>query len=1062
MNTRISQAFPHGSDQQVAARLRTLLLFLAALFLVSNSGVAQTDTATLQGTVVDEHGAVLPQTKVTITNLATALQRTVESSDSGVFTFVGLSAGSYNLRAEDPGFAALDFPVVVLSAGARQNIELRLRVGSVNETVTVQGGQNALQTTDAGVSNVVNQQEVGNMPLNGRSFQDLISLTPGVTTNNPQSSTNLDNGQFAVNGQGLTSNGFTVDGVSANAGDGDNGGYTNPGAAGAFSLTTALGSTQALVSVDDLQEFRVETSSYSAEYGRYSGGQISFVTRSGTNQLHGTAFDYLRNTVLNANDWFNNHYGVKRQPMRQNDYGGTIGGPIWIPKFYDGRQKTFFFFNYEALKLVNPIAAYQSYVPTAALRAAASGPVQNILNAFPLPNGTDYGDGLAGYTAGYSAPSQIDNYSLRLDEALSKNETFFVRASNTPSSATTYSPAAYSRLSQNTRTYTAGLTSVIKSHIINELRANFTNNGGTSSGGVQQQAGAQPIDFLTTSGYATSLADYAISFSISPAIGSAGLSIYRGANSTRQFNIVDSLSWVHGAHKLKFGLDFRRLTTTNAPETPDVGYSYYSANAVIANALDYGFTYQFAKSYPQYLNFSAYVQDDWHPVPRLTVSYGLRWDVNPAPTARRGPLPYELINQNNLSSLALAPIGTPPYETYYYNLAPRLGATYMVHKSQRYLTQLRGGVGVFHDSNAGQDPLSNYVGPGFSSGQSFCPGSCSQPGSFSFPLPIQFRNPVIQYPAVPPFTFTSFGFSPHFATPYSIQGNVALEQQFGEHDALSLTYVTSVSRKGPAGHEIFANLYNPNFTNVYLLRNELRSDYNAFQAVFQHRVANGLFAYAAYTWAHSISPSFISAYIGYRSGNSQFDLRNNFNGALTWDIPYTSGNLIARSLLAHWGADLRVAIRGSFPLILRGKNIASPLSGGASVRPGLDAVPGVPVYLYGGAIPGGRRLNPAAFTTAAALTNGNVPFYHYRGFGANQENLAIRREFPIYEDAKLQFRAEAFNVLNHPAFGKVDGTLSNATFGQATNSLANALGGLSSQYQSGGPRALQFALKVIF
>src|SRR5437764_982441 len=217
-----------------------------------------------------------------------------------------------------------------------------LEIGSVSESVTVNANEVNINTTDASVSTVVDQTYIKNMPLNGRSFQDLILLTPGIVTQSSQSGANFNTGpgitgEFSVNGQRAEANNYTVDGVSGNVGAAADGVALINGASASGSLpaATALGTTQALVSVDDLQEFRVSSSSYSAEYGRNPGGQFAFETKSGTNQWHGTAYDYVRNDFFDANDWFNNYQNVKEPALRQNDFGGTVGGPIRIPHLYN-------------------------------------------------------------------------------------------------------------------------------------------------------------------------------------------------------------------------------------------------------------------------------------------------------------------------------------------------------------------------------------------------------------------------------------------------------------------------------------------------------------------------------------------------------------------------------------------------------------------------------------------------------------------------------------------------------------------------------------------------------
>src|SRR5882762_1576540 len=269
------------------------------------------------------------------------------SRGSSVYAIPNLPPGPYRIQVSKISFKTLIKPDVVLNLQDAVAINFTLPVGALSETITVKGGASIVNTTDGSVSTVVDQNYVKNMPLNGRSFQVLILLTPGSVTQSPQNGPNSvlgQTGEFSVNGQRPESNYYAVDGVSANVGAAPGAFMLEwAGASGSVPTATSLGTTQSLVSVDDLQEFRVQSSTYSAEFGRNPGGQFSFETKSGTNQWHGTAYDYLRNDYFDAKDWFNDYLKVPEAPLRQNDFGGTIGGPLRIPRLYNGKDKTFFF-----------------------------------------------------------------------------------------------------------------------------------------------------------------------------------------------------------------------------------------------------------------------------------------------------------------------------------------------------------------------------------------------------------------------------------------------------------------------------------------------------------------------------------------------------------------------------------------------------------------------------------------------------------------------------------------------------------------------------------------------
>jgi Carboxypeptidase regulatory-like domain/TonB-dependent Receptor Plug Domain len=343
-----------------------VVLFLLISVVVS----AQTDGARISGRVADPTDAVIAGADCTITNIETSISTTTITNEDGIYVISDLRPATYRLTIQKEGFRTVVQPTLQLYVQDAVNENFKLALGSVSETSTVVGGP-ILQTESSAVSTVVDQQFVHNMPLNGRSFQSLITLVPGVVF----TSQNLGAGQFSANGQYSDANYFMVDGVSANFGAVR--GSFGESLGGALPAFTAQGGTNGLVSVDAMQEFRVQTSSYAAEYGRAPGAQISIVTKSGTNQFHGSVFDYLRNDIFDARNYFDVP-PLPKPPLRQNDFGGTIGGPII-------KDKTFFFFSYEGLRLRLPETASDVFY-TASARAAVASVYQPILKALPLPN----------------------------------------------------------------------------------------------------------------------------------------------------------------------------------------------------------------------------------------------------------------------------------------------------------------------------------------------------------------------------------------------------------------------------------------------------------------------------------------------------------------------------------------------------------------------------------------------------------------------------------------------------------------------------------------------------
>lgn len=349
---------------------------------------AQSATATLSGTVTDEQGAVVAGASVTLTDNVKAFERKAMTGGDGNFIFTQLPPSRYTIKVAQNGFAETRAENVVLNVNDQSNLRLQLKVATASATVNVTGDTAPINESPA-VATVVDRQFIENQPLNGRSFQTLVELAPGVVFT---ASSLPTPGQFSVNGQRAGSNYFTVDGVSANFGSTASVTLYETAGGGVPSYS-ALGTTSSLASVDAVQEFSIQTSTYAAEFGRQPGAQVSLVTRSGTNDYHGSVFDYLRNDKFDANNFFDNSKGFPRQPLRQNDFGGTFGALPFLNfgeggrLFNSGKDRTFFFFSYEGLRLRQPGRTDNDLeVPTLAARNNATGVIRDLLRAFPLPN----------------------------------------------------------------------------------------------------------------------------------------------------------------------------------------------------------------------------------------------------------------------------------------------------------------------------------------------------------------------------------------------------------------------------------------------------------------------------------------------------------------------------------------------------------------------------------------------------------------------------------------------------------------------------------------------------
>jgi hypothetical protein len=1030
-------------------------------FGLHTRGFADSSSATLSLEITDSSGALIQDAAVVLRNISTNQEQRSQSGKSGSAIFPFLTPGHYALILSKQGFNAVAVTDIVLNVGDQKNLELVLKVGSATQNVIVDGTGTTINTTDGSVSTVIDHTFVENIPLNGRSLQDLISMTPGIVTQSPQAqvATGIQKaGDFSVNGQRTESNYYAVDGVTANIGAGNNAGGPTAGTSGSIAASTALGTTQSLVSVDALQEFRVQSSSYSAEYGGGPGGQFTFATRSGTNQFHGSVFEYLRNSYFDANDWFNDHLGQPISQLRQNDFGGTIGGPILIPRLYDGKDKTFFFASYEGLRLAQPQPAAVQYVPDTYMRELAPGPLQPILNAFPLPSigGTDYGNAanpnLAEFFRSFSLPSRIDSVGIRIDHELTPRLKLFFRVSDTPSSTESRYLSDLSSTTIDTQTYTLGATSQISGSLTNDFRLGYARADSLGTAKLDGFGGATPVDLGATMALGSLQGSEPFFYLDVPNVGYAYLMTFNNAaNKTRQWNTIDTFSLSRGRHQVTFGLNYRRIISPSIPVSPLIQADLLNAQSVLHNTVDDLFLEKRISSKLIFNNFSLFLQDEWRLAPRLSLSAGLRWDVFPAPSEANGNTPYTLLgNLNDPASLSLAPQGTTLWKTGWYNFGPRLGAAATVNATPGWETVIRAGGGVFFDT-ADELAVNGIDGLGFA----------AETTSVNAPLPV--TSAQLMFPVAVKAPYTSsyiYAFPKHLQLPYTLEWSGALEQVLGKAQALTLTYIGSNGRRLIQDRLINVSAQNPNFANIEI-PTQTTSNYQALEAEIQRSMGRGIHALASYTWSHSLDYGSNDQIYPAIRGNSDFDIRSNFSGALSWDLPRMSGGRSWSQIVDRWGFDARLIARTAFPVTLQGNAETDPATGQLYYT-GVNVVPGVPVYLSGGEYPGGRALNPGAFKVPAGTEIGNAPRNFVRGFNEVQLNSAVRREIPLFRELALQFRAEAFNVLNHPNFGYVDPILSNAQFGEATKMLNQSLGTVSSQYQQGGPRSLQFALKLLF
>jgi hypothetical protein len=1093
-------------------KFKQTFLFYALLFsvlfsvLFSTAGNAQTTSATLAGRVTDESRAAISGATIEAIDTATNNSITATTNEDGRYIFTELRPGNYRLRVEQAGFQRAIKEDINLNVSARATQDFTLRVGEVSATVTVESSPTLIDRDTATVSTVVTRELVENIPLNGRSFQSLLELTPGVVLT---SSSATNPGQFSVNGQRTNSNYFTLDGVSANAG-------TTPiatssqQAAGTLPNTTVVGGFNNLASVDELQEFRVQTSTFAPEFGRTPGAQVSLVSRSGGNRVTGSIFNYVRNDIFDANTFFNNRSGIPRGKLRQNDFGFTVGGPMFLPRFgeggphfYDGRDKTFFFVSYEGLRLRQPVFR-SANVPSlfARERAAALGltEIGRLLAGFPLPNAqaTTTDPFIGRFEQSLSNPVEVNSYGVRIDHNITSRLSLFGRYKYTPSSndqATTVFPNQTNYFDVTTRLFTTGATYAATSKLAFDARANYTDSSADFLFTGQEIGGAQLTDLST---FLPSFVGESNS-SVSVQFGSL-INQTRGrsfGNGQRQLNLVGSTSIIAGNHQIKIGGDYRRLKPKVNARSFGFTYNFTSLSAAIENAATRGTALVSVQALAPagqftFENVSAFAQDTWRVTPRLTLTYGLRWDVNTPPSSDSA-LPYAINGLDNLLTATLAPAGTKAFEASYNNFAPRIGAAYTVDREGGLV--VRGGFGVFNDLATGQ-ATRGYTSFPFNSltpstRVAFAPGSAALNAALQ-PAPFNTNSP---------YASEFYVYDQNIKLPVTWQYNLSVEKSLGAYQSVTVSYVGSKGRRllftevlrntvADAVLPIPAKMFlNPIFgngisgSNLYITDNRGKSDYNALQVQFERRLSRGLQAIASYTFAKSNDniSSEIAASAGVFRVNldaeyapSDFDIRHAFTAAVTYRIPSIFKEGFGKAALGGFAVDAITRARSAPPF--NAFVSYSNASAGVSFinRPDLNT--NLPLYLEDENLPGGRRVNPAALTAAPVTRQGTLERNALRAFPLFQTDVALRREFKLSERFRLQLRAEAFNVFNQANFAADSatlftvtrtGTTQNLTFGQSNAILANQLSGsagtgFNSLYSVGGARSMQFAVKILF
>jgi hypothetical protein len=907
------------------------------------------------------------------------------------------------------------------------------------------------------------------MPLNGRSFQSLISMAPGVVF----TAVNEGSGQFSVNGQRSNANYFMVDGVSANFGV--QVGLLGEALGGATPAFTSQGGTNGFVSVDDMQEFRIQTSSYEAEFGRTPGAQISIVTKSGTNLFHGSAFDYLRNDFFDARNYWDAP-PLPKPPLRQNDFGGTLGGPVIKNKTF-----FFFFFSYEGLRLRLPRTASDQFY-TASARAAVAPAYLPLVNALPLPDSSaplidPSCDNItnpcqAMITAAYSDPSSLNSTSIRIDHNPTSKVSLFARYSHAPSYDATRSWEEIRYSSVDMDALTAGITILLAPSTLNDFHANWSRSAATLSSSLTSFHGAvvpsSSVLFPSSSPYSPGTDQGLVIFPDGDTEVRQGR-LYNDVE--QQLNFVDTISRAFGTHQLKFGIDYRRLT----PAVVGLGgYSFVPSSfaLLVAGTVDGAILSAGDPFSVSVNNYSLFAQDSWKATNRLTINYGLRWEINTPPVSTTAQPLY--VTQGIFDSNPLTVVPGSFWHTRFDNLAPRIGAAYQITPK----TVARGAFGLFYDLGYG-----SFGGIPFD-----FPYLRQSIATFSPPASFDLTNPVFGPPrfstTIDANVLYLTAVDPNLRLPLTLQWNAAIQRELGPNQTLSATYVGSNSmrllREDAVRPPRLVSLGADG--SVSVTRNAGYAHFNALQIQFQRHMSHGLQALVSYNLAKSsdlgsadlsgITAASVSQVVLPSLTPSDFDIRNSIAGAVSYEVPAPAWGRVGNAILRGWAIDGLVRVSSAPPINIT-TYVVSPVFGG--YRTQAEIVPGQPFWIPDSTQPAGRALNPAAFTSPPVGQMGDFPRNGLRSpYSIDQTDLAVRRRFELTERLKLSVRAEYFNVFNHPMFGAPGsgepGNLSDPSFGKigpgSTTNLelggGAALGGQSPLYALGGPRSARFTIKLQF
>ena len=935
------------------------LVFAMVTLLSAMCTPAQTFRGTILGTVTDSSGAAVPGATVTIKNLGTGLVRTVTTSDDGSYTVPELPIGSYSVTAEKSGFKLGVVTGINVEVTSERRADFVLQPGNVAQTVEVQGEEMPLvESSSNTLGGIVESKIAGNLPVNGRDYLKLIFLSPGVTgspdmiTDSPGSF-----GTFSVNGARGRANNFLLDGTDMNDG------YRNDPA---INEAGVFGTPATILPVEAIAELHVE-SNFEAEYGRSAGGVINVVTKSGTNTIHGTVFEYFRNNALDARNFFNDT-SQQQNPFHDNQFGAALGGPII-------KDKTFFYVDYEAVRETGAESS-TACVPTAGdiadATAASGGSVNPVianllaLNPWPKPNqaGTCLGNSTettVPYNTVLATPfsNRVDSAIVKIDHSFNVNNLLTGRYYIGDSSQSFPLALVGGGLVPGYNTFTPTRVQLIAISYVATITPSVTNEvrlgwNRFAEGFFPEDRNFDPssIGLNTVAAGTPNAGTYNLGLPKITVSGLAPLGADNGDPRQRvdtNWHYIDNLSWIHGKHSLKFGYEFRRTSVSQDFNRGFRGTLDFNSLAdFIAGTPDGGSQRQGDTNRNTFENSSAfYVQDSYRLSSKFTVNLGLRYDYFGVITEKH----QNFTNVDPTTGIGYAVGSGNLYNPDYNNFAPRVSVAWDVFGKQR--TVVRAGYGIFYDAYSqdlfmGHLPWNSSFDPGAAYNGYVGPNLISNAGLFGGPL--SSTNPV--YGGALPMS-DAFGVDKNIRTPYMENYNLNVQQQLSRKMVLQVGYV------GSQGHKLFRfrDINQPTLAQIQQFDNPLNggdqcycvprffpnspyyyinyqetsanSLYNSLQTSWRIDNWHGLTSSVNYTWSHSIDdasdgedyvpnaaqPDNSQGLIKYNRGNSNFDVRNRLTWNFVYQIPDDKGSRY-KLVRNGWGVNGIVTVQSGQPFQL--------------------------------------------------------------------------------------------------------------------------------------------------